>query len=126
MNRSIRVLAAVMLLPLLLGASVTISQPTSGNLTGGVPQQPSGTASGYNSGDNVIVSWYNNVMPGTYHFGTVACDEYWTSIAFINDGWSAENDFSFTASGSWSVVAELKDSNNQVKASTGVGGSVVP
>lgn len=126
MSRFVLFVATVALLPLFLGASITMTQPTSGNLTGGHPQQPSGTATGYNQGDTVVISWTNFVQPGQFRFDTVACDEYWTSIDFLNNGWSADTDFSFTASGQWSIVAQLKDANNQNKASTGAGGAVVP
>ncbi|MFN9718417.1 MAG: hypothetical protein ACK58L_06980 [Planctomycetota bacterium] len=93
MRRSIQIVATLALLPFFLGASITMSQPISGNLTGGHPQQPSGNAAGFNLGDTVTINWSNYVQYGQYSFGTVGCDEYWTSNQFQDGGWSADTDF---------------------------------
>lgn len=127
MNRFQRMLLAVLpalAVPLLLGATtITLSQPASGNLTVGTPQQPSGTVTDKHAGDWVNVS-HSNYGNGNFSWGDHSCDEYWNQDFLLN-GWSTDNDFSFSIVGSWSLVAVIKSSQNQVLASTGAGGAVV-
>lgn len=113
-----------LVVPFLLGATaITLTQPTSGNLTVGHPQQPSGTVTSQNQGDWVNVS-HMNYGNGNFNFGDHSWDEYWNQD-FQNNGWSTDDDFSFTLVGTWSLVAVVKNNQNQVRASTGAGGAVV-